>query len=181
MKKDKEQSSFVSIGSSSLLIVFLILCLAAFAILSLSSAKSDYSLSERLAEHKSQYYEASSRAEVVLDKIDGILEETAQTSDLSAPFQSSEDFLSSSYIGSVMGLLDSASIDGTSISCTLQDEGLIVSYKIPAGDKQSLDVELFVTDCTNSESYYRIQKWQINSTSAWEGDNTLNLMPIDKE
>lgn len=51
MKKNKEQSSFVNIGSSSLLIVFVILCLATFAILSLSSAKSDYSLSERLANH----------------------------------------------------------------------------------------------------------------------------------
>ena len=62
MKKNKEQSSFVNIGSSSLLIVFVILCLATFAILSLSSAKSDYSLSERLAKHKGDYYDASSRA-----------------------------------------------------------------------------------------------------------------------
>ena len=77
MKKDKEQSSFVNIGSSSLLIVFLVLCLATFAILSLSSAKSDYTLSERLAEHKSQYYEASAKAEAVLDEIDRALEETA--------------------------------------------------------------------------------------------------------
>lgn len=67
MKKDKEQSSFVNIGSSSLLIIFLILCLAVFAVLSLSSAKSDYSLSERLAEHKTQYYEAASQAEIILD------------------------------------------------------------------------------------------------------------------
>ena len=77
MKKDKQQSSFVNIGSSSLLIVFLVLCLATFSILSLSSAKSDYTLSERLAEHKNQYYEASSKAESVLDKVDATLEETA--------------------------------------------------------------------------------------------------------
>lgn len=59
MKRDKQQSSFVNIGSSSLLIIFLVLCLATFAILSLSSARSDYSFSERLAGHKTEYYEAS--------------------------------------------------------------------------------------------------------------------------
>ena len=49
MKKDKPQSSFVNIGSSSLLIIFLILSLVTFAVLSLSGAKSDYTFSEKLA------------------------------------------------------------------------------------------------------------------------------------
>lgn len=39
--KDKQQPFFVNIGSSSLLVIFLVLCLATFAILSLSSAKSE--------------------------------------------------------------------------------------------------------------------------------------------
>lgn len=46
MKRNKQQSTFVNIGSSSLLIVFLVLCLTTFAILSLSSAQSDYSFSK---------------------------------------------------------------------------------------------------------------------------------------
>lgn len=179
--KEKEQSSFVTIGSSSLLIIFLVLCLATFAILSLSSAKSDYSLSERLAEHKSSYYEASSNAEVILDKIDGMLEETAQTSGLSSSFPSSADFMSSSYIESIRDVLDGASIDGISISCSLQEEELIISYEIPAGDKQALNVEISAVDYTNYDNYYKIKKWQINSTDTWKGDNTLNLMPMEKE
>ena len=59
--KDKQQSYFVNIGSSSLLVIFLVLCLATFAILTLSSARSDHSFSERLAEHKKTYYEASAK------------------------------------------------------------------------------------------------------------------------
>ena len=181
MKKDKERSTFVNIGSSSLLIIFLILCLAAFAILSLSSAKSDYSLSERLAEHKTRYYEASSRAETVLDRIDGILEDTAQSSGPSGSFESPADTLSSSYMDAVAEKLDGASIEEVSVSCAMQKEGLIISYEIPAGETQALDVELLVTDYTNSKYYYEIQKWQINSTGTWEGDDTLNLLPIGKE
>lgn len=45
MKNDNSQSSFVNIGSSSLLIIFLILSLVTFALLSLSGARSDYSFS----------------------------------------------------------------------------------------------------------------------------------------
>lgn len=77
MKNDKQQSSFVNIGSSSLLIIFLILCLATFAILSVSSAKNDYSFSEKLAARKTQYYDASAKASLILDEIDTRLSELA--------------------------------------------------------------------------------------------------------
>ena len=77
MKKEKQDSTVVNIGSSSLLVIFLVLCLATFAILSLSSAQSDHSFAERLAAHKTGYYEASTKAEVITGEIDRILEETA--------------------------------------------------------------------------------------------------------
>lgn len=175
MKKDKEQASFVNIGSSSLLIVFLILCMATFAILSLSSAKSDYSHSEKLAAHKSQYYKASSEAEEVLDKIDEELEKIAGTDALSA---SSTDFLSSSYVKSVIKSLDGKQIGTILISCNASNNSLVLSYQIPAGEKQALDVELKVVDYTNHDTYYEIQKWKVVSTGTWESDDTLNLMPI---
>lgn len=178
MKKDKEQSSFVNIGSSSLLIVFVILCLATFAILSISSAKSDYSLSERLAEHKGQYYEASSEAESILAEIDAVLADTADTSSKKSLSGSSRDFLSSPYIEAVLKALDGTQVADTAISCSKTDQNLAVCYQIPLNDKQVLDVELTVTDFTKNETYYKIQKWQVISTDTWENDDTLNLMPV---
>jgi len=50
MQRDKRQAPFVNIGSSLLLVVFLVLCLVTFATLSLSSAQSDYSFSSRAAQ-----------------------------------------------------------------------------------------------------------------------------------
>ena len=79
MKKDKPQSSFVNIGSSSLLIIFLILSLVTFAVLSLSGAKSDYTFSEKLASHKTEYYKASNKAEKILKEIDETLAACAGT------------------------------------------------------------------------------------------------------
>lgn len=180
MKKNSGQSSFVNIGSSSLLIVFVVLCLATFAILSLSSAKSDYSLSERLAEHKGHYYEASSKAETILEQIDTILADTAGTASESRLSGSPRDFLASPYAEAVIEALDSTQIADTNISCKRADNNLTVSYQVPLEKQQLLDIELAVTDYTKHETYYEIQKWQVISTDTWKSDDTLNLMPVIK-
>lgn len=178
MKKDKEQSSFVNIGSSSLLIVFVILCLATFAILSLSSAKSDFSLSKRLAEHKSSYYKASSNAEAILDEIDTRLAAEAAASPTDRLSGSSKDFAESPYVGAVIKSLDGSQIDNIHISCKKTDTKLQIAYQMPLEESQILDIVLNVTDYTKHETYYEIQKWQVISTDTWESDDTLNLMPV---
>lgn len=178
MKKDKEQSSFINIGSSSLLIVFVILCLATFAILSLSSAKSDYSLSERLADHKTQYYDASSKAETILNEIDAVLADTAAAVPQNRLSGSSKDFLASPYAEAVTESLGGMQISDITISCKKTDKNLIVFYQVPLEDQQVLEVELIITNFTKNETYYEIQKWQVISTDTWENDDTLNLMPV---
>ena len=105
--KDKQQSYFVNIGSSSLLVIFLVLCLATFAILTLSSARSDHSFSERLAEHKKTYYEASAKAETVTAGIDEILYLTAEGIDLN-----SQDDAYGKYLENITAALDGQQIEG---------------------------------------------------------------------
>ena len=63
MKDKNSRTPILNIGTSSLLIIFVILCLVVFAALALSSAKSDLQFSEDLAQRKTAYYEASYRAE----------------------------------------------------------------------------------------------------------------------
>lgn len=57
MNKEKRKFGFVNMGTASLLVVFLTLCLVAFAMLSLSTAKNDYEFSKKLAERSTAYYE----------------------------------------------------------------------------------------------------------------------------
>lgn len=52
MDNNRRQAPFVNIGSSLLLVIFLVLCLVTFATLSLSSARSDESFSRRMADRK---------------------------------------------------------------------------------------------------------------------------------
>ena len=63
MRKNKSTPPVTTIGVPILLVVFIILCLVTFACLSLSTAKSDYSYSEKNATHKTEYYEACNKAE----------------------------------------------------------------------------------------------------------------------
>lgn len=166
MKKDKNQSSFTAIGSSSLLVVFLVLCLATFAILSLSSAKSDYSFSERLAEHKCNYYEASSNAEVILCSIDTLLEQTYKSKTMSY-----EEYLDT---------LNSAVPTFSAAPCSYSTKSgePVISYQVPVDEKQLLFVELKVTDPSKNPHYYEILSWRTAPSNTWESDDTLNLMPM---
>lgn len=181
MKRNKQQSTFVNIGSSSLLIVFLVLCLTTFAILSLSSAQSDYSFSKRSAEHKTEYYEASSRAEMILGEIDQILAETAEqvnTAQKNAAQEKADSELASFELAAA-ALLDGKEIDNIPLSCTGTEEGTVISYQVPSGAKQALNVSLLITNDSEHENYYKIQAWQLISTSDWNADNSLNLIPVE--
>lgn len=184
MKKDKQQSSFVNIGSSSLLVIFLVLCLVTFAILSVSSAKSDYSFSERLAAHKKEYYDASARAERITGEIDdilvGLVQENGASNTSGTPddTDTSAGFSTSAYVDLVKNTFDGIQINGTTLSCSIVDEEIYISYQVPAGEKQVLDVLLLVTDYTKEDTYYQIAAWQIIPSENWEGDESLNLMPV---
>ena len=66
----KKKSYGVNIGTSSILVIIVILCLICFAGLSIVSANADFKLSEKLADRTTSYYAATSRANEDLAAID---------------------------------------------------------------------------------------------------------------
>ena len=58
-----------AVGGSSLLVIFAVLCLTVFALLSLSTVQADRRLAEASAEAVQKYYEADAKAEVLLASI----------------------------------------------------------------------------------------------------------------
>ncbi|MDO5415607.1 MAG: hypothetical protein Q4F29_00260 [Lachnospiraceae bacterium] len=60
-KSEKKRSA--NIGSASLILIFIVLCMGTFGLLSLSSAKKDLDLAKRNAEAVSAYYEADGTGE----------------------------------------------------------------------------------------------------------------------
>lgn len=79
MKKRKSIGS-MSLGSSILLLVFVIVSLVSFAVLSLSSAITDKKLTAQISEKNSSYYQACNLAEEYLAQIDSNLQTAYESS-----------------------------------------------------------------------------------------------------
>ncbi len=77
----RKKMSFTSVGGSSILTIFAVLCFIVFALLSLSTAKADHMLAEKSVDAVSRYYEADTQAEEILAQIrqgqvpDGVIKE----------------------------------------------------------------------------------------------------------
>lgn len=59
----KREIPVMNVGISLIILIFMNICLAAFAVLSLQNALSDYSLSQKTATHTTQYYAAVNRVQ----------------------------------------------------------------------------------------------------------------------
>lgn len=171
-QSEKAPAPFFNIGASSLLVIFLILCLVTFAILTLTSAKSDADFAEKLAHHKMNYYAACNTAESTLDEIDAILADAWQLSDTDTGKNS---------INNDSSQPDSTSNDSSQPDLTSSDTAAVfteIETQLTAlDDKQNLCVTLTLTAApAKGEAYYRISQWQVQSSGEWKGDQTLNLM-----
>lgn len=196
-QSEKAPAPFFNIGASSLLVIFLILCLVTFAILTLTSAKSDTDFAEKLAHHKTNYYAACNTAESTLDEIDAVLADAWQRSDTdtgknSINNDSSQPDLTSSdssqsgstssdtaavftEIETQLTALDSR--EQLQLSMDFTQSEPTVSYAVAIDDKQNLCVTLTLAAApAKGEAYYRISQWQVQSSGEWKGDQTLNLM-----
>lgn len=76
----KQKRYGVNVGSSSLLIIFVVVCLVSFAALSIVSANSDYKLTKRMAQRATDYYSACNSAYRALADIDRTLLSIYETS-----------------------------------------------------------------------------------------------------
>ncbi len=74
--KKKTSRPLLTTGTSTLLLIFVSLCLLTFAVLSFLSARADQNLSRKTAERTSAYYETCNQAEDRLGETDRMLEKT---------------------------------------------------------------------------------------------------------
>ena len=70
----KQKGSFrISIGTSSIVMIFVVLCLTVFAVLSFISADADFRLTERTADSTGYYYKADAEMQAAIAKVDALL------------------------------------------------------------------------------------------------------------
>ena len=70
MREKKSAYPPINIGTSFMLVIFILLCMVIFAVLSLSSALKDYDYTKQKANRTTAYYEACNEAEKIYAKIE---------------------------------------------------------------------------------------------------------------
>lgn len=146
MKENKRNiSPGMNIGSSSILVTFVLLCLVTFAALSFVSARADYNLAIQTAERIAGYYAKDSTAEAHLANIDSQLSMLAKSCDEATYFDKIEDTFSDNDIYTIYQSEDS----------------VFIHYEIVMSDTQTLNVTVkALYNADDNGSRVQITQWE---------------------
>lgn len=151
-----KNNKVVSIGTSLILVVFIILALVTFAVMSTVSASSDYKSSQNMAQRTKDYYTAANLAEKRIAHIDSLL---------------AEAFKLKEYPASAFKELNSMG------ELTVDEDEATVSFTVPVNSTQELFVKLSVNpDPKGTDSFYTPIDFREQSTTKWEAEEGLPLI-----
>ncbi len=144
----------ISVGSSSILAIFVVLCLTTFATLSLVSAQADYKLTKKTAQATAEYYAADAKAEEMLQELHKALDTDTWREQLL--------------------LLD------TAITYEVVEDTLIFRYDVPVNESKTLHVELISNVDTSGkpEGNLRRLSWKVMPMQGWQDEKQINLPGI---
>ncbi|MBE5948704.1 MAG: hypothetical protein E7261_06710 [Lachnospiraceae bacterium] len=132
----------IGTGVPSILMIFVVLALTTFAVLSFTSARADYKLTEKNCKYIMDYYNADKEAQTIIASLDAII---AEKNSASANYD---------LAGKVVAL-------GKDISIETDNDGkLLLKYKVPVNEKQYLNVWLKVNEA-GSKNRYSITKYSV--------------------
>ena len=144
----------VGIGASSMLTIFVVLCVSTLALLALSGARGDQALTARAVNMTSGYYEASDRAQRAIAEIDSAVRDAASSA---ANPQEFEDSMANLFV------------DGVSLAY----DGGNLSFELDAGGGRKLSVAVR-PDQTGG--HCRITRYKLTGGELWTGEGgALNL------
>ena len=164
---NKKRKFSINIGFSSILMVFIMICLVTFSTLTLLTSHSDYRLSQKMADKTIAYYEADTKAKNTASMIDQYL---------ASLYENSAD--ASAYYNGINAELIKGELPDKvySFLVTYENEFPVISYQVMGSSVQSLLVSLEVHYPPNKEeSFYRITQWQTKTSNAPVEEDHLNL------
>ncbi|MBQ7586917.1 MAG: hypothetical protein IJT37_02690 [Lachnospiraceae bacterium] len=146
----------VNVGTSSVLISFMLLCMVCFSALTYVTARSDYALSMQTAQRTKEYYEANRMAELYMTNIEGLLSKHVKTcSDPDEFYSTIPDLFS-----------DNDSI--TVIEEQNEDNPVFLNYIVPINDTLELHVSLKAHyPDSRDHTVFNIENW--NTVSIRQG------------
>ena len=142
----------VNIGLTSLILIFIILCLATFSLLSLSSARGDQSLAVRSAQAVTEYYQADAQGEKWLKQADAILQ------------KETIGVMSQDEIKTLAGNV------ALELGCNVDEKTGYISTDISMERGQALHIDLALT---GNENRYEVKSWYVYDSGNYEIDDSM--------
>ncbi|MDR1962006.1 MAG: hypothetical protein LBQ16_06960 [Gracilibacteraceae bacterium] len=163
---EKKSVGGLSVGGSSILVIFVVLSLTIFAALSFMSAQADLRLAEKQAQAAREYYAADSAATERLAEIDARLRALVSAG---SPLAGAPSFAQAA--AAALGGMEGISLELD------PDRTLRVGFDMPLNERQVLRVALRVPAAPGEEAWpapegegrYRVTAWQVVNTKEWEG------------
>lgn len=136
-KEEKNRKIALGVGYVSVMLIFAVICLTIFAVLSFKAAMSTDSFNDRSGEFLKQYYAADAKAKETLSKLNDSMSEARGSMFFEEEFEAS-----------------AKAIDGVSVKQSA--DGFTASYTVPINDRQELSVGIHFYN----DGKYRIEQWQ---------------------
>ena len=151
---EKKHSGGINIGTSSILVTFVLLALVTFAALSYMSARSDFVLSKEAADRTASYYDANRMAEIYLANIEALLSKHLSSC------ANEQEFIDG---------VDKVFADNEKIEVADGDDGSKrLSYSIAVTNGQNLNVVLTVHyPDIEDDSLFKVDKWATGVNREW--------------
>ena len=171
----KREIPVMNVGISLIILIFMNICLAAFAVLSLENAVSDYSLSKKTAKHTTQYYEAVNNVQELLAKENQELQEKAETKTTEAKSSQKKAEIKTAETKSTEKKIKAETVKNMQ---SLEDIKKVAKSQIKLTESVSKSQQLVVTlqlAETGGYPQYYIQKWKLCSSDDWQADDSLDV------
>ena len=163
-ERKKRKMSFTTVGGSSILTIFAVLCFVVFALLSLSTAKANSNLTSKSIDAVTNYYKADTEAEEILAKV-------RLGADIPAGVTMYKATTTKNGVKRIVA--DNVGYIGWDA---------FASYSCKIDDNQELQCEVLVRyGGQGEEAGYQVIKWKKVFTGEWKVDDSLPVFTGDED
>lgn len=189
----KREIPVMNVGISLIILIFMNICLAAFAVLSLENAISDYSLSKKTATHTTTYYNAVNKVQEQLAEKNqelrekAIANEKAEAKAKAAASKNTRSKVETKTTGTqnTQKKVETKTTETQDIQKKVekttgtQDIQSQIKLTETVSQSQQLVVTLQLDETQKYPEYY-IKKWQLCSSEDWQADDSLDVYQSGK-
>lgn len=175
----KREISVMNVGVSLIILIFMDICLAAFAVLSLQNSLSDYSLSKKTATHTTEYYNAVNKVqEQLADKNEELqkqweIQQAAEKKKAGRKV-SQKKGKKTQDIQQTKTKKNKVSQQEIQSKATKTKQIKEIKITESVSKRQQLVVTLQLDETGTYPQYY-IEKWQLCSPEDWQADESLDV------